>query len=271
MAEPTLNLPLKKLQAETGVYLGFGRGADYDEAAWDARQAADVADCVESGLRQFYYPTAVPGEQPGYSWTFLRPHTALTLAEETQAAVLPDDFAGLEGPLRLFGASVGSWRIEVVDEILVRQRHEEVPDKRGRPEVVAVQTLKGTTTNAANRYQLNFYPYADADYRVQFQYYVNPNAISPTYPYPYGGAQHAETILAACRAAAEWKKYGERGAEHAMFVERLAASIALDRRNKAQVIGVNRDPSYNRGRPFAGGRHYLQGDPVTWAGAGDLD
>jgi hypothetical protein len=271
VAEPTLALPLTKLERELGVYFGFGRGANFDERAWTAPQQADISECVESGLRQFYYPTAVPGEAPGYSWTFLRPYTSMAFARGAFRLLLPDDFGGMEGDLRTFGADSGSWAIKGTDESYVRQLYEETPDEAGRPKWYAVQTVKGTSQVAGTRKQLHIFPKADQDYTLEFQYYVNPNAISPAYPYPYGGAQHAETILACCRAAAEWKKYGERGAEHAMMVERLAASISLDRRDKAQFIGVNRDPSYNSGRPVRGGRHYRQGDPVTWDGAGALD
>lgn len=270
MAEPTLALPLKKLESVAGSYLGYGRGANYGETEWTTRQQADITDCVESGLRRFYYPAEVPGEAAGYGWTFLRPHVALTLTQAGNTLAMRDDFGGIEGPLRLYNADRGSWRIDVVDSILVRQKREEFPDQTGRPEIAAVEIVNAAservTTTSGSRYQLLFFPLADQDYTVQFQYYCNPNSLTATYPWPHGGAEHAETLMAAVRAAAEYLKIRERATEHAYFLDQLKASIARDRLKKSQVAGVMHDPTYNQGRPIKGGRHLIQGDPITWSG-----
>lgn len=268
MAESTLNTPLKDLEAEVGYYLGWGRGAAFGEPEWTERQRREVTGCVNRGLRAFYHPAPLPGERESYDWSFLRPFTSQTLEGAAQPPVilLPDDFGGMEGELRLFESGRESLAIRVVPEALVRRKHEELPDTTGRPEACCVQVRRGTGQARSNRYQLLFWPVADQDYTVHFQYYLAPDALTASFPYAYGGPVHAETVLAAVKAAAEQHQLGERGIEHEYFVERLRASVSLDRRNKAQHLGYCGDPGYNRGRPARGGRHWRNQDPITYGG-----
>lgn len=268
MAESTLNLKLADLEAEVGFYLGWGRGTAFAEPAWDDRQQREVTLCVNRGLRSFYFPAPLPGEIASYDWSFIRPHVALTLLSGSDPSVvaLPDDFGGIEGVLRLFDSGRPSFAVRVVPEAFVRRKFEELPDATGQPQYACVQPKKGTTTTRGQRFQLFVWPIADQDYTIQLQYYLLPDALSGTFPYAYGGAMHAETILAAVKAAAEQHQNGERGIEHDYFVERLRASVSLDRRNKAQVFGYNGDTGYNRAGLAGRSRHWLQNDPITFDG-----
>jgi hypothetical protein len=267
LAESTLNLKLSELEAEVGYYLGWGRGAGFDEPEWTDRQQREITGCVNRGLRSFYHPAPLPGERESYDWSFLRPFTSQTLEGDANPPIvlLPDDFGGMEGELRLFDSGRESMAIRVVPEALVRRKHEELPDTTGRPEVACVQVRRGTSTTRGVRYQLFFWPVADTDYTVQFQYYLAPDALTAAFPYAYGGPVHAETVLAAVKAAAEQHQLGTRGIEHEYFVERLRASVSLDRRNKAQLLGYNGDPGYRRGHPGRG-RHWFNQDPITFNG-----
>lgn len=74
MAESTLSLTFNQLADEVGAVLNLGR----DHTAFSAAQAADVAAIINRALRQFYYPTPLPGERSGYSWSFLHPVTTIT-------------------------------------------------------------------------------------------------------------------------------------------------------------------------------------------------
>lgn len=80
MSESTLTLGWLEIQAEVGFFLGYGRTL----ANWSATQDAEVAICVQSGVRRVYYP---PGAG-GYEWSFLRPTSALYLGASGTDGVL---------------------------------------------------------------------------------------------------------------------------------------------------------------------------------------
>jgi hypothetical protein len=80
VSESTLSLDWLDLQAEVGFFLGYGRTL----ADWNAAQDAEVAACVQSGVRQVYYP---PGSD-GYEWSFLRPASTLYLGASGTDGVL---------------------------------------------------------------------------------------------------------------------------------------------------------------------------------------
>jgi hypothetical protein len=110
------------------------------------------------------------------------------------------------------------------------------------------------------------WPFADEDYTVEFTYYLIPDALSGAAPYAYGGAAHAETILASCKAAAERDLDDiTDGPQMRNFRERLAASVAHDRRFKPQHLGYNADRSDRRGWRD-GRRHGWDGAVATWNG-----
>jgi hypothetical protein len=78
-------------------------------------------------------------------------------------------------------------------------------------------------------------------------YKVNPFAISADDPYPLGGQPHAQTLIAACLAAAEKDRYGSRGDLYADFLVQLRDSIAIDRADTTpKSFGYNGDRSGGR-------------------------
>lgn len=80
MAESTLTISWLALQAEVGFFLGYGRTI----ANWSTAADAEIAICVQAGVRQVYYP---PGAN-GYEWSFLRPSAALYLGASGTDGVL---------------------------------------------------------------------------------------------------------------------------------------------------------------------------------------
>jgi hypothetical protein len=82
-----------------------------------------------------------------------------------------------------------------------------------------------------------FYPTPDTAETVYFRYVAAPVPLSETCPYPLGGALHGETILAFILAEAELRANDERGIHFQNALERLAASIALDRGNAPDTVG----------------------------------
>lgn len=240
MPEPTLAIAKSELESEIGYFLGYGRTS----SQWNDAQQATINSALKSGLRQFYFTPAIENHDAGYDWSFLRPIVSLTLASAANTIALPDDFGGFEGRLTIHSTSSESFTpFDLVGVGAVLEAEAESPDQTGRPMMACVEPIKGTTALRGQRMQLHVFPTADQAYPIKFQYYLIDGALTDERPYPYGGAAHAETILAACLAAAEWLQDGMAGVQAMKFRERLAASINHDRKSKPQLFGIMRDDS----------------------------
>lgn len=244
MPEPTLTLTYTSLRQEVGFFLGYGR----DSTAWDATQTATVNFVVTSGLRQFYNPPPLPGEKASYDWSFMRPVGQLSLPTGASSVPLWDDFGGTEGDVTVQATgspqTVSPWVLRPCNEGYVRELYATSPLQTGRPMHAAVRWEKGTTADRSQRATLVVWPQADRDYTLQVAYYVNPDALSASFPYHMGGMPHSETVLASCKAAAERDLDDQiDGPQQRNYLVRLAASVNADRRNKPQALGYNGDRS----------------------------
>lgn len=247
MAESTLALTLEALEAHVGFLLGWGRGANYDDVAWTDREQLGITQAIETGLRWFYFPSVLPGDRESYSWSFMRPTRTVTLVSGESTVALPDDFAGLEGDVHFVESGRMGRCLRQVSEQIIAQAFADQPDRTGLPDMCAIQQPNTTSKTRGTRAQLYVYPTADADYTLSFQYYFQPDTLSTSFPYAHGGAQHAETIKAACVAAADLYQNDRKGQMWDMFIDRMKASTSLDRNNKAQYFGQNLDRGmYNR-------------------------
>lgn len=268
MAESTLSLSYADLQAEVSTYLGYGLGyypPKYTDSPLTVFQQQRVNSCVASGLRNFFFP--VPDERTGaiYEFAFLKPTTTLVLPQGVQTLHLPDDFGGIEGAITLLTAKGQLWfPIQVVNEGQIRALYSSTPNVTGRPQCAALQPIKGTTATAGQRWQLFVYPNPDMPYTFQFQYYVYSDFLDGAFPFPMGGMMHAETILESCLAVAEQRQDDMAGIHTENFRTRLMASIAADRRTKAQTLGYNGDNS-DRGYWLQDGWNHYQ-DRITYNG-----
>jgi hypothetical protein len=139
--------------------------------------------------------------------------------------------------------SGGYWPLKLVSEEMIRVKYAAAPTAAGRPIMAAEQQVKGTSPTKSNRCQLVVYPIPDAEYTLRIAYYILPDFLTVTNPYPYGGAAHAETMKAAARAAAELYLDNAPGAENANYLMCLAASISYDRRHAPKSLGINSDRS----------------------------
>lgn len=201
-------------------------------------------DCVASGIRQFYFPPPLQQGGTPYDWSFMRPVVTLEIPLNAQAVQLPDDFGGFEGVITVKTPNTTRpFEVRLFNEGAVRQAYSNIPTASGPPTMAALSFLKGTTQQQGQRQQLAIYPAADQDYTVQFQYYLLPDYLTGNNPYVYGGAAHVETILESCLAIAEQRIDDLGGLHSGKFMERLAASIGMDRKNKAEVTGYNGDRS----------------------------
>lgn len=266
MAESTLSIELTDLEAEVGQFLGWGRGLNFGETAWSTNKQKSIDDLVKSGLRSFYFPAPLPGDSSSYDWSFMRPTRQVLLEAAATFATLPDDFAGMEGMVRLVSSGRAAIECKQTNEQKIRQFVFANPNQIGPPEWCAVESVRPSGMTKGTRSRLLVFPTADQAYTLEFQYYFSPDSLSVSFPYPHGGPTHAETIKAACLAKAELYQDNEPGPMAQNFIDRMKASVSLDRRNKGQAFGYNGDPSYNRGGWRPGWRHYEQQSPITFDG-----
>lgn len=259
MAESSLQLTFSELCSKVGSFLGYGRGAAFADTAWDTRQTAAIEDAVASGLRNFYFPKPDGGGEV-YDWSFLKPTGRVTLVSGASAVVMPDDFGGFIGDLAVEDATVQG-PVPVTNEGRVRILYTASPTQTGRPVIAALRQTKEPGKTASQRTELYLFPLADADYDLSFCYYLLPSALSGSHPYAYGGAAHAETILESCFAVAEQRLDDTIGVHTQLFNERLAASIAIDRRTKPKALGYMGDRSNHRDQRW---RHGCS--PITYNG-----
>ena len=84
----------------------------------------------------------------------------------------------------------------------------------------------------SQRWELLLYPTPTDTMSVTLRYLVTPGQLSVDNPFPLGGRQHAETLLASCLAVAEEREKGGQGPAFAKFMQRLSASIHLDKQSE---------------------------------------
>lgn len=249
MPESTLNLTYTDLKGQTGLFLGYGQGTDFGEPAWTAGQSGVIVSLVRSGLRQFYWPPPLEQGGSSYDWSFLKPVSEFTLASGTHVVPLPDDFGGFEGELAFTQDGTSPFMPLPLTGIgHVDAKFAMFGTSTGWPQLAAVEPIKGTTPTAGQRFQLKVWPTAADTYTIRAAYYLLPDALTGAQPNVYGGAQHAETVLASCRAAAEVCLDDQIGPQWQNFMQKLATSVSIDRRLKPQVLGYNGDRSDDRER-----------------------
>lgn len=246
-----LEVTYDDLRRAVGRQLGFTD----NPSSWCESAQNLIERDVESGLRMFYFPPVLPGERAMHEWTFLKPVGSIITVADVNDYDLPDDYGGMVGELT-FSDDDNAWRsVTLTGEGKIRQLRQRDPSSgvvSGYPELAAVRP-KQHTGYKQHRWEILFWPNIGAQYTVSFQYSVIPGGLDSQREYPYGGAKHAETLLAACLAAMEWRDKQERGVFYATFMERLMSSITSDRANNGNVLlGYNGDASI---MPTFWGRH----------------
>jgi hypothetical protein len=242
MAESTLSETFYQLQGAIGAFLGFGRGSNLGDPAWDTRTQTTIDGLTRSALRMFYFCD--------YNWSFLHPMATIILDTNKNTIPLPDDYGGVEGIITVAQANAIVWtNLDFVGMPEVYQLQSQYPTQTGRPMRVCEEPLKGTTGTQSNRSQLRVWPIADQQYQLKFTYYILPDYLTGAQPYAYGGAEHFETLLSAAKAASERDLDDMiNGPQWQNFERQLEISKNQDRRRKPQTLGYNRDLSDYRDR-----------------------
>ena len=116
-----------------------------------------------------------------------------------------------------------------------------VDSAEGRPCKFALRP-KTVDMSALQLTQLMLYPTPDAAYGIVYHYDVRVDPVTEINPFFLGGQPHFDTILQSCRdVAATRYKDDAVGKEHALFIERLRASVEADRRLSPKTLGFNDD------------------------------
>jgi len=242
--------PLEDKAKGLGITKGYlkrliGRQMDFGphSATWNHRQASEVDLALETGLRKMYAPMVLPGERYSHEWSFLRPIGTIVTNDDVYTYDLPTGFVTLEGPLTFAPDEGNLWgSIEIVPEYRVREKLG-VSVSTGCPRFGAIRE-KSLNPAGGSGQEIVFWPPPDGEYHLSFRYHVNPAAMAEDACLPYGGEQHAQTIIEACLAAAEESLGTINGPHAAKFMECLQASVSLDRRAGCpDTIGQNLDRS----------------------------
>ena len=232
----TLDLTFSTLKVEVADFLGWTRDSDN----WSTDEDSRLGAIVNAGYRQFIYPPPLPGEKVGHKWSFLRPSTSLETTAGTYVYDLPSDFAAMVSDMVY---SVNDSVERIVEQTSAGQidRRRALNDYTGQPYLFAVRP-KSTNMSAPQTMEVLFYPTPDDTYTLYYQYDAKADSLSDANPYPLGGQVHSETLLQSCLdvAAARYRDDAA-GRMHALFLERLAASIEADRRMRPKTLGFNTD------------------------------
>ena len=224
------------LRTEIADFLGWTR----DTSNWSNDESDRLDAILDAGYRQFIYPPIAPGETVAYRWSFLRPTATFDTVASQYLYDMPTTYGYIVGDL-VYDEDEDVHRIIEQTTAGMIDRNRAVNDYEGRPYMFALRP-KGVSQTDDQITELMLYPTPDAAYGIVYHYDAKVASLSDWNAYHLGGQAHSETILQSCRdiAAARYKDQPA-GPEHALFLERLKASIEMDRRNSPKTIGMNCD------------------------------
>jgi hypothetical protein len=220
---------------------------------WTATNGALVVGTTEYVIASRTNDTVI---ELAESWTETTETASGYVLQHNGIYDLPDDFGGMVGDMVIESSNYEP-PIVVVGEGRIRNLRQQNPQtsqstsSTSTPFFAAVRPKKHDTTTTGQRYEIMFYPLPYSVYTISYKYRVLPEMlVTTTIEYPYGGMEHAETLRAACIAAAEEKENGNRLGgnpvydKKKLFQERLAASIQLDKmKNGVDYYGYCGDRS----------------------------
>lgn len=161
---------------------------------------------------------------------------------------LPDDCATILDDELTYQSSGLGRTVRLIDEPqieLMRQRDENSP---GTPVAACMRHVRSDQA-AGQASELLVYPNPSSDVTVNYTYQVRTDKLTTANPFPLGGMEHGDTVLAGCLAAAEYHILDDRkGPRWEEFVTRLNVSVANDRRDAPPRRRYNGDGSDGRGR-----------------------
>jgi hypothetical protein len=194
----------------------------------------EVDRYIQAGIRQFYYPPAVQGVDPGYEWSFVKPAATLSVTAADATVDLPDDLGRIVGDLH-YAAGVYSVPVVLVSDSRMQALMQKSIDQ-GRPAYAAVSHKVSDGSNG-QRQEITLWPIPDATYTLTYRYEAYSGKISESRPFPLGGMKHSELIVESCLAIAEQRANDEKGLHYERFVSMLVSAMAQDKKNGARFFG----------------------------------
>jgi len=262
MTVSTLTIQWSDLMNFVAVYLGMGRESDpASYSGWSADNYTLIDEQVQAGYRQFLWPPPLPGERKSHEWSFLRTYGKLTTVADKKDYTLPDDVGAVIGCMTFDEGEGSVPLVKCKVEAILRLR--QYQRGSGSPTKYAVNTVADPDGQGQMK-ELMLWPTPDAEYNLRYPCYLMPNMLSSTSIYPVGGAIHSETLKQSCLAAAEVYLENTKGEQWDKFMERLQASIRLDR----QTMGPDNLGYFGKSRPVGrGDRREASSYYVTYEGS----
>ena len=246
------------LQQEVGLYLIENSNPD----TFTTSEDKSIDSIIQRGLKQFYFPPTMEGQNRPHKWSFLCPTTSIPLGDGTFRYTLPEDFGQILGEFTwpADSSSEGTSRIPIIQVERLLQILAAEP-ATGSPKWAAVRPIAAELISS-QKWEVLFYPQPDASVNsvnLSYKYLKVPAAMSGENLYPAGGDIHAETLLASCLSIAEIQKAGQMGAYSQLFMSRLSSSVQLD----AQAMGITEDETYSDVEPVFGTFQWFQQEVGT--------
>lgn len=238
-SESDLTVTLDDLKNAVAVELGYGES--YSDCGDGEKTVIDAL--IIRGQRRFYRPPPVRGKV--HQWSFMRPLFTFTTVAEQWEYPLPAEYAGFDGDVTRVDQDSLYSKLESTMESNIR-RWRTQDDTSGEPRYFSIIAMAHDRTHG-QRYQMMLYPTPSEAVELQFRMLINPQAITKFAPFPYGGTQYGEAILASCLAIAELSRDGVMGTRHADWMTQLDSAILLDQDvHEPDVLGLNLDGSIRR-------------------------
>ena len=242
-----MTLTFQELRRYLSVKSGYG---DRTVEQWGEAKSGLLARVVNRGYRMYLYPT-VPGDPTRvHRWSFLTITKTLITVASTAEYDLPEDFGALYDRTLSFSPTVRRQPISVTSESVALQSSSNQASI-GVPNLAVIKP-RASADGSQVRFTMTLYPTPDTAYTLSYRYVCNPLPLSEDRPYPLGGPEHSETLIAAVLAAAELEIEEGPGTQGAEFQKNLIRSIAFDRDNAPDTIGVMEDPNTGCGNSYPG-------------------
>lgn len=252
----SLALGYEDLAGIVAKYLG------YDAADLTDAQSAEVDSCIQSGVRNFYYPPHMEGVDEFYEWSFLRQSCSVQTAANVADYRMADGFGRVRGGIYFAGGDRERRPLAVIpvgDMLACRRRAE-----TGAPRLASFR-FKATYGASGQFMELMLHPTPDRAYTLEFGGEADTGRISASRPFPLGGAPFAELVTESCLAAAEQRANDETGIHTENFRNLLVSMIAKDRSRSGAEYGFMGDaPGFVP--PPAPGRRSTGGFEITYGG-----
>lgn len=236
------NLPQQPVSSSTAYddymlrmagYIGYG----YDADEWTTAQTNELDRFVNEAWEYVKYPSTIPGERIPHVWSWLESIETLTTEADEYEYSLESDFGSICGDFTFAAGTTSYSPVKQTSEQIIRTKRQ-YSNRTGRPECFALKW--GAQTRALSQFRtVQFYPTPDGAYVLTYKYAVLAGKLSSDNPYPLGGPRTGQLMIEACKAVGEAAKYGKRGDQWNIFIDRLQAAIQMDKgTNMAPTVGM---------------------------------